>query len=37
MNTVTPDSPSPSYSSYVVLVPPALQHLEGRFANARNQ
>ncbi|OWY99339.1 Serine protease [Phytophthora megakarya] len=32
MSTVGSTSPS-----YAVLVPPALQHLEGRFTNARNQ
>ncbi|GMF38148.1 unnamed protein product [Phytophthora fragariaefolia] len=36
MNTPK-DSQSPTYSSYAVLVPPSLQHLEGCFANARNQ
>ncbi|KAG7388405.1 hypothetical protein PHYPSEUDO_012613 [Phytophthora pseudosyringae] len=37
MSTATIDTSSPSYNAYAVLVPPALQHLEGRFANARKQ
>ncbi|KAG6583153.1 Phospholipase YtpA [Phytophthora cinnamomi] len=37
MNASVTDTQSPTYSSYTVLVPPALQHFEGRFANARNQ
>ncbi|KAL4172353.1 hypothetical protein KRP22_007517 [Phytophthora ramorum] len=31
------DSTSPTCVSYAVVVPPSLQHFEGRFANARNQ
>ncbi|KAF1795705.1 Alpha/Beta hydrolase fold [Phytophthora cactorum] len=37
MSAAVIDSTSPSYGAYAVLVPPALQHLEGRFTNARNQ
>ncbi|ETN12288.1 hypothetical protein F442_04987 [Phytophthora nicotianae P10297] len=37
MSAAEIDLTSPSYGAYAVLMPPALQHLEGRFINARSQ